>query len=200
MSLLSLAPQPEPTEDDAYYRAMLHDLIADASYLAKSAAADEDLPLADRIDMHDRAARTIRRCIVLARHIAEHPARSAQSRRTAARKQVIRAIDDEIHANAQRRATPEAAADASALRAELCERLDAPEFDADLLDRPIPELITEMRRDLGLAGSPATWPRRTLPVHRALHDLAEAKPGETLARFRAHSEKARREREPVADG
>ena len=107
----------------------------------------------------DRIARAVRRCIALAQLLARPlaPARDPAQHRAAARKQVIRAVEDTIH-----RAANEGDR-AESLTIELRERLDAPDFDWDLANRPIPDIIAELCRDLGLAAAPGTnpWRRRT---------------------------------------
>jgi len=114
----------------------------------------------------ERVARTLRRTIALARKVAE-PAPPAvakavpeQHRRVSARKQVIREVEDTI----QRKAAQ--GAEREALLSELYERLDDPEFDADLAAgrQPVAEVIELICRDLGVADSfPGLrpWKRRT---------------------------------------
>ena len=79
--------------------------------------------------------------------------------------------------------------DADALRAELHERLDAPELadalDDDIAARPVTEIITEICRDLGLGldDMPGTCPaRRRTPADIATLDAraAHASPSTTL--------------------
>jgi len=115
----------------------------------------------------DRIARAVRRCVALAQHLARPPApaRDPAQHRAAARKQVIRAVEDTIH-----RAANEGDR-AESLTIELRERLDTPDLDWDLATRPIPDIIAELCRDLGLATPPGgarPWPRRT-PAD--IHDL-----------------------------
>ena len=107
----------------------------------------------------DRIARAVRRCIALARKL-EEPVRATPDparHRTAARKQVIRAVEDTIHRTAHEGDRAET------LNAELRDRLDDPDLDWDLAHRPIPDIIAEIRRDLGLAAPPGdhAWRRRT---------------------------------------
>ena len=107
----------------------------------------------------DRIARAVRRCIALARSLDEPaaPARDDPAQqRAAARRRVIREVEDAI----ERTGASDAA---EALRTELRERLDAPDLDDDIHTRPVAEIITEIRRDLGLAALPGDhlWRRRT---------------------------------------
>jgi hypothetical protein len=174
---------PTPTEKEAlaeqraqdaqYYRGILHGLIEMGNDIAgmihqqaksQAAAAAPDasaglVPSPMTREAFEQIARTIRRCILLAMKVAE-PAKApavdnAAPRRAAVRRQIIRRVEDSIHRDAP-------AAEQESLRAELGERLDAPEFQDDL-DRPIEEVIHEIRADLGLLGpdSAKRWPRRT---------------------------------------
>ncbi len=107
----------------------------------------------------DRTARAVRRCIALAQHLNDpvQPANDPARHRAAARKRIIREVEDAIE-----RTAPEGDR-AERLNAELHDRLDAPDLDDDLTTRPITEIITEIRRDLGLASLPGDHPckRRT---------------------------------------
>ncbi len=121
----------------------------------------------------ERVARTIRRTIALARKLAEpapqaRAAEQAHQRRTAARKQIIRDLEDTIHREAHGRA-----AETEALHAELYERLDTLDLDDDLDTLPIAEIIAALRRDLGLDPHRTTrgispWKRRRPQDVRAL--------------------------------
>ena len=170
--------QSHPTPEDIdLYRATLHELIelgtniardiaAQASRDTKALVTTPDAPRPDHTIAFDRVARTVRRCILLAQHLHTNAKRSE---RTRARTEIIRTVDDAI--------TAARTQDKSTLRTELRERLDAPDLveamDDDLATRPIPEIIRELRRDLGLANVPGCdpWPRRTPHDIRALlHD------------------------------
>lgn len=108
-------------------------------------------------------ARAVRRSIVLSRHIRDAIPAAAQKRaeeqatRSQARRQVLRRVEDAIN----RKVTH--LAEAAPLRAELLERIDAPEFAEDLANRSPDALVAEICRDLGLAALPGTRPdlRRT---------------------------------------
>jgi hypothetical protein len=74
---------------------------------------------------YDRIARTIRRTIALARHIADNPAGQPQApkiNRAAARQKLIRGVEDAIHLKQRQRPK----IDAEALYAELRTRAAAP--------------------------------------------------------------------------
>jgi hypothetical protein len=156
-------------EDAQYYRQVLHELIDMGADLARAlhkqvtSAPTPDpaaAPAPDPAIAFDRIARTIRRTIALARKLAEpappSPAAQAAERRVAARKRIIRDVEDTIQREAH---GPEA----DALHAEFRERLDAPDLDDDLDHLPIADLIAAICRDLGIAHYPGThpWKRRT---------------------------------------
>ncbi len=171
---------PEPTdhasqrdEDAQYYRQVLHELIEIGTDLARALhrqAAPETnsqpnatpaaAPTPDPTIAFDRIARTLRRTIALARKLSEParpaPAERSTERRLAARKQIIRAVEDTI----QRRTD---GAEAEALHAELRERLDDPDLDDDLDQQSIADIIASICRDLGIEHFPGThpWKRRT---------------------------------------
>ena len=167
----SLANQRD--EDAQYYRQVLHELVEMATDIARAvhrqAISEPDkepaaAPTPDPTIAFDRIARTLRRTIALARKLSE-PARPApverstepsHQRRAAARKQIIRAVEDTIQRETD---GPEA----EALHAELRERLDDPDLEDDLDQLPIAEIIRDICRDLGIVNLPGThpWKRRT---------------------------------------
>jgi hypothetical protein len=129
----------------------------------------------------DRIARAVRRSIALARSLADpiQPARDPARHRAAARKRILREVEDAIqrtapasgHGASGHAALDGSGADAAdadddsaeALTAELHDRLDAPDLDEDISHRPVADIITEICRDLGLAALPGAhpWMRRT---------------------------------------
>ncbi len=162
-------------EDTHYYRGILHELIDMGADLARrvhrqaiaqpepTIPANDPEPTSppDPTQAFDRIARAIRRTIALARNLAEPvPSQAANpgQHRTATRKRIIREVEDAI----QRR-PPGPQTDADGLHAELRERLDGPDLDDDIDLRPIPEIIADICRDLGIAAQPGThaWKRRT---------------------------------------
>ncbi len=172
--------------DAHYYRAVLHELIDMGADLARrlhrqATARPGPLPAparrpneapnatpasppadltADVTLAFDRIARCVRRTVLLARKLAEPlppPAgHDAARRRIAARKTVIRDVEDAIHRAGRGPA-------AERLAAELHNRLDAPDLDDDILHRPVADIVTEIIRDLGLAAAYGAnlWKRRT---------------------------------------
>ena len=178
----STPSRPEPTdratqrdEDAQYYRQVLHELIEIGTDLArtlhrqatpetKAEPNNQPSTAPDPTIAFDRIARTLRRTIALARKLSDPtPPRPAQlraeytsERRLAARKQIIRAVEDTI----QRRSN---GAEAEALHSEFYERLDDPDLDDDLDQRPVAEIIKDICRDFGIEHFPGThpWKRRT---------------------------------------
>ncbi len=108
----------------------------------------------------DQVARAVRRCILLAQHLAK-PTSDPAHHRTAARKQIIRKVEDMIQRPCS--ASHRDADTIEALRAELHERLDAPDLDEDIQGRPVADIIQEIIRDLDLDPIPGIRPfkRRT---------------------------------------
>ncbi len=127
-----------------------------------------DLPAADALirtaASFDQIARAVRRSIALAQSL-EHPkqpARNPTEHRTTARKRILRAVEDTI----QRKDFDDAYADCDSpdtLRAELLDRMDAPDLDDDIANRPVEDIIRDILRDLGIAALPGArpWKRRT---------------------------------------
>ncbi len=183
----SPTPVSQRDEDAQYYRQVLHELIELGADLARTlhrqaaatpAAAPEPAPARalqpDPSIAFERIARTIRRTIALARKLSDptqpRPAAHAAERRTAARKQIIRAVEDSIQRDAH-------SSEAEALHAELYERLETMDLDDDLDTLPIAEIIAAIRRDLGIAAHlPGThpWKRRRPADVRALCARAAA--------------------------
>jgi hypothetical protein len=192
-----------PEQDDAYYRAILHDLIERGTDLARrnhEAAVQppqnattpdtQPEPQQDPTIAFDRIARAIRRTIALARHIAENPAasratahRDTAAHRTEARKKIIRTVEDKIYV----RNRVDRDVDAEALYTELNERLLDPELEFDLQNRDIDDIIAEITQDLGVArqGRAYIFKRRKPKDIAALRARAAAPPGQASNRLPA---------------
>ena len=131
----------------------------------------------------DRIARAVRRCIALARSLdaSAQPAKDPAHQRAAARRRILRAVEDAISLNLSAAgcgtggtgfdntglddaslddASPDDTgtnspasdnASAEALTAELHERLDGPDLDSDITSRPVADIVAELCRDLGIA-------------------------------------------------
>jgi len=113
---------------------------------------------------YDRISRAVRRCIALARSLNDpaYPPKHPAPDRTAARKHILRAVEDTL----QRQDYDDSYRDCDpteVLHAELLDRMDAPDLDSDIANRPIDDIIKDILRDLGLAALPGTrpWKRRT---------------------------------------
>ncbi len=187
--------------DTQYYRHVLHDLIDLGAGLARllhqqatapaQAAPQQPAPpsapdaLVSIAAAFDRIARAVRRSIALARSLADPvpPARDPAQHRAAARKRILREVEDAIQRTAP--SVDDAASDAAdadeasaeALTAELHDRFDAPDLDEDISHRPVADIIAEICRDLGLASLPGThpWKRRT-PADLEQHCARAAAP------------------------
>ena len=153
-------------EDAAYYRRVLHELIdmgldmarvvhGRAKAQAEVTVEEPGVEVADGSVAFDRLARAVRRTVALARRL-EEPVRDGAPRRLAARRQILRAVEDVI----QREAVDQDEEDG--LNGELYERLDAPELDDELDCRPVAEIVADICRDLGIAELSGTgrWKRR----------------------------------------
>ncbi len=164
----------QQAEDALYYRRVLHELIdmgidlARAVHQHATAQADPAEPAdgpdataaLDAAAAFDRISRAVRRTVALARKVAEPlPPRAAtgSSRdRAAARRRIIREVEDVIQRTVS-------GAEAEALGAELSERLDAPDLEDEIDGRPVAEVIADICRDLGIAVTLGAhpWQRRT---------------------------------------
>ncbi len=206
MSSTPTSPHAQPAsqeDDDAHYRAVLRDLIDRGADLARQlherAARD---PEADLTISFDRIARTIRRTIALARHIATNPpkAHTATDRtphdRTQAREKIIRSVEDAIEA----RRGPKTDTDTRTLYNELNERLLDDGLERDLRTRPLDEIIEELARDLGIAyqSRAYAWKRRTPADIATLRARAAKPPSEPESRVGFSPPPKRNQRWPKA--
>ncbi len=122
----------------------------------------------------DRVASAVRRSIMLAQSLDQpvQPAHGPAQHRPAASKRIVRAVEEAIQGPAD---NPDCD-DPETLHAELLDRMDAPDLDDEIADRPVPDIIKDIRRDLGLAALPGTRPRkrRTAADIAGLHARAAA--------------------------
>jgi hypothetical protein len=172
----------EPKSDTEHCRRVLLRLVDIGAEIAEMVLQDAALqaeycrtvnsigptppPTPEPTAAYDRVTRAIRRTVTLlhklpelARKANEPPKPSAApkaERRTAARKRIIRDVEDTIQ-----RTTKDD--EAERLHAEFLDRLDSPDLDDEIDDRPVDQIIADICRDLGLAHSPGThpWKRRT---------------------------------------
>ncbi len=175
-------------EDAKYYRGILHELVEMATDIARAvhrqatteqpanaapgAAAPQPTPTL--AIAFDRVARTIRRTVALARKLSE-PDRAPPGSK-------LRAEGcDECGPSARQRRTDLAETDA--LRAEPCDRPEAPDCDADedladdLDEHSLADLIASLRHDTGLA----TLTDAQLRQRRTPQSTREGTPGENCA-------------------
>ena len=152
----------------ARHREVLSSLVEMGAELAREAYRQGmvgELPIAEATIAFERIARCVRRSAMLVRRLAEpvapfaHPA----AHRMATRARVLRAVEDTINGSCEADA-------AESLHAELRERMDAPELEDEIGDRPTEEIIAEICADLGVTAIAATpakaqvnWP--TDPTH-----------------------------------
>jgi hypothetical protein len=125
--------------------------------------ANPDADLLDAAKAFEQVSRGTRKAILLAKALAAPP------RQVAARKQIIRTVEDNI----QRHAEDED--EVETLQAELLDRLDTLDLAEDLADRPVEAIITDILRDFGLAhirGAHHPWKRRTPADIDELHARA----------------------------
>jgi hypothetical protein len=161
-------PQPSTEqlgEDTGHCRRILRNLMDIGNELAamvarQALAQEENPPEAQKsVAAYNSVAQSVRRTILLHDKLGK-PAKPPANR-TAARKRIIRDVEDVI----QRKAPAE---HQESLHAELLERLDSPDLEDEIADRPIAEIITDICRDLAIAALPGTHPwKRRIP-----HDIA----------------------------
>lgn len=146
-------------DDAAYQHALAVLLDVGVSIARDLKAPDEKETAIARGAAFEGVARAVRRSIVLSRHIRDAIPAAAQQQatRAQARRHILRGVEDTINRKVTR------LGDAESLRAELLERIDAPEFAEDLANRSPDILVAEICRDLGLATLPGMRPdlRRT---------------------------------------
>ncbi len=150
--------------DTAHYQRVLAAMVdLGAAVAQKLATRIDDATPAEAValaDAFERVARVVRRTILLSVHL-DKAAEKATATRATARARIIREVSDAID---RQGLSP---AKAETLHVELVERLDAPDLapglDREIDTRQIPDIILDLKRDMGLANLPGTppWPRRT---------------------------------------
>ena len=145
---------PAP-DDQTLLDALRHTGLRLVSAIDASLDADRTPDELDHLaKTYERTGRGIRRTIAFCHHLAK-PARDP-AKHAAARRQVIRAVEDAIE-RSETRADPES------LRSELYERLETTEFDEDLDHLTPDQAVEHILQDFGLANTPfyPPFPRRT---------------------------------------
>ena len=130
-----------------------------------------DLPDAEAAVIYEKLTRSMRLGILLADKLAEpipEPKQLDPAARTAARKRIIRDVEDVIN---ERAGTPERVEN---LERELLERLDAPDMELELATRTAEAIAADLCRDFGLRAS--NWKRRIPPEIDLLAEFAAAPP------------------------
>jgi hypothetical protein len=133
--------------DTDCHRAVLTELIDLGTGFARilhAQATAQPETAADLAPAFDQVTRGVRRSILLAQNL-DTPRRQAAVNRTLARKKIIRRVEDDIGGMA---ISPE---HAESLREALRERMDEPDLDDDIANRPVGEVLDEIIRDLGMA-------------------------------------------------
>jgi hypothetical protein len=155
------------------HRAILDDLIdlgADFARDIREQARTQPDAIPELATAFDQVTRGVRRAILLAQHL-DTPPKQATVNRTLTRKKIIRRVEDDIGGVAD---SPE---HAESLREALRERMDEPDLDDDIANRPVGEVLDEIIRDLGMADDCGMnlWLPRGPAELAALRELA-AKP------------------------
>ncbi len=181
-------PTPQPTqpqvqancatdlwpEDSLYYRGALREVVdmslAQARRLnQQTIEAPPGKPAPDITIPLERVTRIIRYTIGLARKVAEPlpaaPTASTSHEHTKTRDHIIREVEDVILDHFKGRAFKN-------FRDDLFCYLEKPDFERMIGKRPIPELITELARHLGLAGLHGPEPLR-YHTDEALEEIEE---------------------------
>ncbi len=116
---------------------------------------------ADLAGAYDVIFRSIRRAILLDEKLAAPKKTLSIPHRIAARKKIIRDVEDAIESYAP-------PGEEEKLHAEFLERLDGPDLEDEIADRAIADIVTDINRDLGVSGlyDGHPWKRR-IP-----HDIA----------------------------
>jgi hypothetical protein len=147
-----------------------------AAIVLQQARSQQDDPEAAQksVNAFATVTRSVRRTIMLHEKLGD-PQKNATknaAHRIAARKKIIRDVEDAIHSNA----SPD---EQETLHAEFLERLDRPDLEDDIADRPIADIVTDITHDLGLAGLYGShpWKRRIPHDIAVLNARAEQLPG-----------------------
>ena len=182
---------PQQPEDIALYRETLHKLITMGTEIAethhKQAITPGEPDQQEKASIaFDRIARAVRRTIALAQNL--NTPKTPPQTRTAARKKIIRRVEDSIQGRAK-------GPRAESLREELFDRIDTHEFDNELATRDINEIIEEIIDDLGLStiAGVSLWKRRTPEDIKILNEKAEAPPRTPTPKPRAGPDPAAEE-------
>jgi hypothetical protein len=133
-------------------------------------------PQSDILGAYQDITRSVRRSIMLYQKLFAAKKTPSAQHRISARRKIIRDVEDAIQANAE----PDKE---EKLHAELLERLDRPDFDIDIANQSIADIVTDICRDLGITGlyDSAPWKRRTPHDIAILNARAAKLAGEALS-------------------
>lgn len=167
--------EPLPTTPADYAALLQRALSVGALLTERLLDLPEDSARNPAADYH-LINRAMRQAILVLHRVETHEQRPEQDTRVAARKQVIREVEDAI----QYRAGPPGDPKADTLRAELLERLDDAALDADLAARPLPDIIADICRDFRIVSpmDTARFARRTPDDLAEICALAARLPGQ----------------------
>jgi hypothetical protein len=160
-------------EDTKYCRSILRNMLAIGNEIAEILSEEIRFhrdhrepnpgpgpsPVQKAATAYADVARAIRRTIMLHEKLGQPP--KAHPSRVAARRKIIRDVEDAIESNA-----PDD--EQETLHAEFLERLDRPDLEEEIAERPVADIVTDITRDLGVAGLHGRHPwKRRIP-----HDIA----------------------------
>lgn len=165
-------PEPLPTTSADYAALLQRALAVGATLTERLLDLPEDSARNPAADYH-LINRAMRQAILVLDKVTRQPEDEHAAPRIAARKQIIREVEDAIQ---YRAAGPQA----DQLRAELLERLDDAALDADLAARPVPDIIADICRDFRVVSpmDTARFARRTPDDLADLCALAARLPGQ----------------------
>jgi hypothetical protein len=135
-------------------------------------------PVREAVAAYEKITRAVRRTVMLYDKLCDP--KKSRPNRIAARKRIIRDVEDAIEANAP-------ADEQETLHAEFLDRLDRPDLDDEIADRSIADIVTDITRDLGISGlyDGHPWKRR-IPhdiaiINARAEQVSGAGPSEKLA-------------------
>lgn len=152
-------------------------VVQKQAHIEVEAAARLNEPAPDFTFAFERMGRAARRTALLAEKFSQPAKPQPADRIVAARREIIRSVEDSIARDAP-------AEKAESLRAEFMDRIDCTEIEDEIGDRPVEAIVTEIRRDLGIAGPSGqrNWRRRT-PKDLALLCARASTPRPTVGPF-----------------
>jgi hypothetical protein len=172
-------PAAPAADEMAHRRFVLSDLLNMTHEVARAmhrhiVAPGPEVPVLAAAATFNQAARSIRQTVMVQERLdkSEGPEGQPARQRVAARKRILRDVEDAIQRNAS-------GARAERLYVELAERLEGPELEDEIGHRPVAEIVADLCRDLGIAHVEGThpWKRRRPADIAALCERAARPPG-----------------------